>query len=299
MAEAERLLLADRDDLAEAGARRRRAHRGSCRPRPSSLRARSPCRNNRPALDLPRPVTKIICSIPASRASSTAYWISGRSTTVSISLGMVLVAGSRRVPSPATGKIALRTGLVIGAVRPDCRGRWCSASRARSVPTGGGTAPPSGGGRSKRSALRGSPRLIEFVDPLGLGLRRQRQQLLGGQRAAGERGLLRQRLARPAAQGRRRWPQAASARPSATIARRFIISPPARRSRRAPRRSPRLPVPARSRQPSGARRPRPRPTGAAARARRCAGRSRCSSSRLSSSSALPAASAAATARPAI
>ena len=56
---------------------------------------------------------KISCSIPASRASSTAYWISGRSTTVIISLGMLLVAGSRRVPRPATGKTALRTRLVI------------------------------------------------------------------------------------------------------------------------------------------------------------------------------------------
>src|SRR5687767_3221544 len=52
--------------------------------------------------------------MPASRASSTAYWISGRSTTVSISLGMALVAGRKRVPSPATGKTALRTGFIRG-----------------------------------------------------------------------------------------------------------------------------------------------------------------------------------------
>src|SRR3546814_8172893 len=61
---------------------------------------------------LPRPVTKIICSIPASRASSTAYWISGRSTTGSISLGIALVAGRKRVPRPATGKTALRIGFM-------------------------------------------------------------------------------------------------------------------------------------------------------------------------------------------
>src|SRR3546814_19118007 len=61
---------------------------------------------------LPRPVTKIICSIPASRASSTAYWISGRSTTGSISLGIALVAGRKRVPRPATGKTALRLGFM-------------------------------------------------------------------------------------------------------------------------------------------------------------------------------------------
>src|SRR3990167_1621530 len=61
---------------------------------------------------LPRPVTKIICSIPASRASSTAYWISGRSTTGSISLGIAFVAGRKRVPRPATGKTALRIGFM-------------------------------------------------------------------------------------------------------------------------------------------------------------------------------------------
>ena len=49
--------------------------------------------------------------MPAALASSTAYWISGLSTTVSISFGIALVAGRMRVPSPATGKTALRTGL--------------------------------------------------------------------------------------------------------------------------------------------------------------------------------------------
>src|SRR5271154_3125286 len=62
---------------------------------------------------------KTNCSIPASRASSTAYWITGLSTTGSISLGTALVAGRNRVPIPATGKTALRTGrgLVIGSER--------------------------------------------------------------------------------------------------------------------------------------------------------------------------------------
>src|SRR5690348_16468912 len=54
---------------------------------------------------------KTNCSMPASRASSTAYWITGLSTTGSISLGIALVAGRKRVPMPATGKTALRTGL--------------------------------------------------------------------------------------------------------------------------------------------------------------------------------------------
>jgi hypothetical protein len=63
-----------------------------------------------------RPVTKMKCSIPASRASSTTCWISGRSTTVSISLGIALVAGRKRVPRPATGKTALRIGFMDGAL---------------------------------------------------------------------------------------------------------------------------------------------------------------------------------------
>src|ERR1700738_4907080 len=55
-----------------------------------------------------RPVTKMKCSMPASLASSTTYWISGLSTMVSISFGIALVAGRTRVPRPATGKTALR-----------------------------------------------------------------------------------------------------------------------------------------------------------------------------------------------
>ena len=61
---------------------------------------------------LPRPVTMQNCSIPAARASSTAYWISGLSTTGSISLAVALVAGRKRVPRPATGRTALRNGLI-------------------------------------------------------------------------------------------------------------------------------------------------------------------------------------------
>ena len=60
-------------------------------------------------LRLLRPVTKIISVMPASMASSTAYWMSGLSTMHSISLGLALVAGKNRVPKPATGKTALRT----------------------------------------------------------------------------------------------------------------------------------------------------------------------------------------------
>ena len=54
------------------------------------------------------------CSIPAARASSIAYWISGLSTTGSISLAIALVAGRKRVPRPATGSTALRNGFMGG-----------------------------------------------------------------------------------------------------------------------------------------------------------------------------------------
>src|SRR6059058_2594052 len=47
--------------------------------------------------------------MPAAVASSNAYWISGLSTTGSISFGMAFVTGRKRVPSPATGNTALRT----------------------------------------------------------------------------------------------------------------------------------------------------------------------------------------------
>src|SRR4030081_2608529 len=50
---------------------------------------------------------KIMSVIPAAAASSTAYWISGLSTMGSISLGLALVAGKKRVPRPATGNTAL------------------------------------------------------------------------------------------------------------------------------------------------------------------------------------------------
>src|SRR5579884_467293 len=55
-----------------------------------------------------RPVMKISSSAPALIASWTAYWISGLSTMGSISLALALVAGRKRVPSPATGNTALR-----------------------------------------------------------------------------------------------------------------------------------------------------------------------------------------------
>src|SRR6476620_10872809 len=61
---------------------------------------------------LPLPVMMMIWSHPAARASSTPYWMMGLSTRGSISLGWALVAGRKRVPSPAAGNTALRMTLL-------------------------------------------------------------------------------------------------------------------------------------------------------------------------------------------
>src|SRR4026209_3015517 len=47
---------------------------------------------------------------PAASASSAAHWMSGLSTIGSISFGLALVAGRKRVPRPAPGKTAQRIG---------------------------------------------------------------------------------------------------------------------------------------------------------------------------------------------
>src|SRR5476651_1095181 len=52
-------------------------------------------------------------SSPARVASSTTYWMAGLSTTGSISFGVALVAGRKRVPRPATGTTAFVTPLDI------------------------------------------------------------------------------------------------------------------------------------------------------------------------------------------
>src|SRR6267154_1671213 len=63
---------------------------------------------------LEAPVMNTRRCAPAPRASSTAYWISGLSTTGSISFGLALVAGRKRVPRPATGNTAV---LISGFMR--------------------------------------------------------------------------------------------------------------------------------------------------------------------------------------
>src|SRR5262245_61599043 len=56
-----------------------------------------------------RPVTRMISSSPDATASSTTYWMVGLSTSGNISLGCALVAGRKRVPSPAAGNTAFLT----------------------------------------------------------------------------------------------------------------------------------------------------------------------------------------------
>src|SRR5580704_15554185 len=64
-------------------------------------------------------------------ASSTPYWIRGLSTSGSISLGWALVAGRKRVPSPAAGNTALRTLGIIRTIVRAARG-YPAANFARS-----------------------------------------------------------------------------------------------------------------------------------------------------------------------
>src|SRR5687768_9271909 len=54
---------------------------------------------------------------PDATASSTTYWIVGLSTIGSISFGCALVAGRKRVPSPAAGKTPLRTCRMVTSGR--------------------------------------------------------------------------------------------------------------------------------------------------------------------------------------
>src|ERR1700712_1878136 len=66
---------------------------------------------------LPRPVTMMISVQPAATASSTPYWMRGLSTRQSISFGVALVAGKKRVPIPAAGNTALRIFWGVGIRR--------------------------------------------------------------------------------------------------------------------------------------------------------------------------------------
>src|SRR5204863_1204437 len=87
-------------------------------------------------------VTMMTCSIPAATASSTAYWMTGLSTSGSISLGCALVAGRKRVPQPAAGKTAFRT-----RIEPRAALLSASAGRRSSTDADGGCVAPQGPGQ--------------------------------------------------------------------------------------------------------------------------------------------------------
>ncbi len=87
--------------------------RRSCLPFCSSAASSSGSRSKWSSIGpLPRPVTTRMSRIPARTASSTTYSMVGRSTIGSISLGMLLLAGKKRVPNPAAGITALRTVVI-------------------------------------------------------------------------------------------------------------------------------------------------------------------------------------------
>src|SRR5215218_1413394 len=105
----------------------------------------------------------ITCSMPAATASSTAYWITGLSTSGSISFGCALVAGRNRVPQPAAGKTALRTRIEPhGKVGPGC-GRDAAGSLAGPRVPPGTSQTRCGSGRE-----RGDELLDEGREGLGL-----------------------------------------------------------------------------------------------------------------------------------
>src|SRR5690349_3852019 len=68
----------------------------------------------------------ISCSMPAATASSTAYWMTGLSTSGSISLGCALVAGRKRVPQPAAVMTAFLT-------RKRCLPEWSGELSGKSA----------------------------------------------------------------------------------------------------------------------------------------------------------------------
>src|SRR3989339_337895 len=69
---------------------------------------------------LPWLITKQISAIPASRHSSTMYEMIGRLPRGSNSFGTVLVHGRKRVPSPATGRMAWVTFIGGSVAEETC-----------------------------------------------------------------------------------------------------------------------------------------------------------------------------------
>ena len=108
VAEALRVALAHEVDVGEVGwtaAPSLELGRVALLPR-ACARARRPRSKWFASAFLLRPMIMSTSWRPASTASSTTYWIAGLSTTGSISFGIALVAGRKRVPSPAAGMTA-------------------------------------------------------------------------------------------------------------------------------------------------------------------------------------------------
>src|SRR5205085_3365078 len=80
---------------------------------------------------LARLVTKSIWETPFATSSSATYWTIGLRATVSISLGCDFVAGSRRVPNPATGTTALR--ITERQYSPEGNGSWSNDRAVRAT----------------------------------------------------------------------------------------------------------------------------------------------------------------------
>ena len=73
-----------------------------------------------------RTETKANVELQAANASSTAYWVTGRSMIGGSSSGMVVVAGGKRLASPASGMAVVVVGggethLMGGAAEPHLR----------------------------------------------------------------------------------------------------------------------------------------------------------------------------------
>ncbi|OBX36398.1 hypothetical protein A8U91_00740 [Halomonas elongata] len=111
--------------LTSEGTMARSSSSSSHLPLASRLASSSKCLSKWFSMALLLPcVTSTMSRIPASTASWTTYWITGRSTMVIISLGIALEAGRQRVPKPATGRTALR----IMNRSLSCHGRMKSRS---------------------------------------------------------------------------------------------------------------------------------------------------------------------------
>src|ERR1051326_8626251 len=86
----------------------------------------------------------------------------GRSTTVSISLGMALVAGRNRVPRPATGNTALRIGGMSG--KPESSLRWAGGALLGIIPEDCKETPAIGAGSGRQTRVE-RPFAVSYSSP--------------------------------------------------------------------------------------------------------------------------------------